>query len=589
MLNKLTIRNFKRFEEVEIELDNSVVFVGPNNSGKTSALHALALWNVGLKRWLEKRSEAPSAKLRTGVAVNRHDLWAVPVPAANLLWRDLRTRHGRREEGKQKTSNIRIDISVEGETDGKTWECGLEFDYSNTESIYCRPLRRSGETEETETEQMEVFKEAASVNVAYLPPMSGLAANETRLDQGAINVRIGEGRTAEVLRNLCFLIHKDNPEGWDALVEQIRKMFGVELNPPTYVEERGELKITYKETKQGRGTTLDLSSSGRGLQQCLLLLAYLYSHPETVVLLDEPDAHLEILRQRQVFDLISRLGKENGNQVVVATHSEVLLNEAANKDPLIAFWNVGRPRRIDDLGSQVLKSLREIGYEQFLLASQTGWVLYLEGPTDLAVLKAFARRLGRNEALEALDSAFPRYVGNTPSTVSRHFHGLKEAVPDLEGVALFDWLESGPPKLSPVHVLMWKRREIENYLCSQSTLEAFAQETGLKAFWEPESLLAEIERKRRLEAMREAISEIAKAVETLDKKSPWGSDIKASDEFLTPLFKNYYKRLKLPNQMAKKSFYELAECVPEDEIDPEIGEKLDVIAEVAATARAQLG
>ena len=36
--------------------------------------------------------------------------------------------------------------------------------------------------------------------------MSGLASTETRLDQGAMNVRVGEGRTAEVLRNLCFRV-----------------------------------------------------------------------------------------------------------------------------------------------------------------------------------------------------------------------------------------------------------------------------------------------------------------------------------------------------------------------------------------------
>ena len=51
--------------------------------------------------------------------------------------------------------------------------------------------------------------------------MSGLAATETRLDQGAVNVRIGEARTAEVLRNLCFRIHEDRPDQWKALVEQI--------------------------------------------------------------------------------------------------------------------------------------------------------------------------------------------------------------------------------------------------------------------------------------------------------------------------------------------------------------------------------
>ena len=55
MLTKLTIRNFKRFGAVEIELGNPVVFIGPNNSGKTSALQALALWEIGLKKWNEKR------------------------------------------------------------------------------------------------------------------------------------------------------------------------------------------------------------------------------------------------------------------------------------------------------------------------------------------------------------------------------------------------------------------------------------------------------------------------------------------------------------------------------------------------------
>ncbi|MBM4028505.1 MAG: ATP-binding protein, partial [Planctomycetes bacterium] len=55
MLTRVVIRKFKRFSHVDIELGNPVVFVGPNNSGKTSALQALALWDIGLRRWTEKR------------------------------------------------------------------------------------------------------------------------------------------------------------------------------------------------------------------------------------------------------------------------------------------------------------------------------------------------------------------------------------------------------------------------------------------------------------------------------------------------------------------------------------------------------
>jgi predicted ATPase len=66
MLTKLSIKNFKRFENVEIELGDPVVFIGPNNSGKTTALQALALWEVGVKRWIEKRKGQLMSELGRG-------------------------------------------------------------------------------------------------------------------------------------------------------------------------------------------------------------------------------------------------------------------------------------------------------------------------------------------------------------------------------------------------------------------------------------------------------------------------------------------------------------------------------------------
>ena len=575
MLTKLTIRNFKRFGEVEIELGNPVVFIGPNNSGKTSAMQALALWDIGLKRWNEKRSGKSTPEKRPGVTVNRRDLVALPIPDANLLWRGMHVRDVRREDGRQTTSNIRIDLVVEGVTADQRWTCGLEFDYANEESFYCRPLRRS---DGKAPGRMPVPEEAGDVRIAFLPPMSGLAATETRLDQGAVNVRIGEGRTAEVLRNLCFRIHGEDPSHWDDLVEQIRGLFGSEIDPPRYIAERGEIAMTYRE----RGARLDLSSSGRGLQQTLLLLAYMYANPGAVLLLDEPDAHLEILRQRQTYRLLTDVAAESGNQIIAASHSEVLLNEAAGRDVVVAF--IGPPHRIDDRGSQVLKALRDIGFDQYYQAEQTGWVLYLEGSTDLAILRAFARRWGHERALRVLERPFVHYVGNRPTAVQNHYHGLREALPALRGVALFDRLEAAPPDIAPVECLTWRRREIESYVCSRATLEAFANASAPQEAEGPLFTAAEAE--RRLRVMRTAIDEIESALNTLGKGSPWDADTKASDEFLTPLFETYFARLGLPNLMAKKNFHVLTEHVPDDEIDPEIREKLDTIVRVADSATA---
>ena len=573
MLTKLTIRNFKRFGEVEIDLGNPVVFVGPNNSGKTSAMQALALWDVGLKRWNEKRSGKSTPEKRPGVTINRRDLIAVPVPSANLLWRDLHVREVRKDGSRQQTNNIRIDIIVEGISGDRCWTCGLEFDYANEESFYCRPLRL---IQERKSERMPVPKEAGTAPVAFLPPMSGLAATETRLDEGAINVRIGEGRTAEVLRNLCYLIREDRPESWTNLVARIESLFGCELDPPRYVAERGEILMAYRE----RGVTLDLSSSGLGLQQTLLLLAYMYVNPGSVLLLDEPAAHLEILRQRQIYGLLTEVAGDTGSQIIAASHSEVLLNEAAGKDLVVAF--VGKPHSIGNHGSQVRKVLNEIGFDQYYQAEQKGWALYLEGATDLALLKAFAQRLDHQGAIEALERPFVQYVGNQPRSVSRHFQGLKEAIPNLRGVALFDRLESDAVDIGPVECLTWRQREIENYLCSQSTLEAYARASSGDD--EAGPLFSKAEAENRLSRMREAIGEVQSALETLNIGAPWSPDIKASDDFLDPLFHSYFGKLGLPNLLAKKNFYELAAHVPEAEIDPEISEKLDAIARVAQAA-----
>ncbi|EQD23888.1 MAG: hypothetical protein D084_Lepto4C00684G0002, partial [Leptospirillum sp. Group IV 'UBA BS'] len=526
MLTKLTIRNFKLFEEVEIELGDRVVFIGPNNAGKTSALQALTLWDIGTKRWLEKRGSAMPEK-RPGVTINRRDMIAVPVPAANLLWRDLHVREGRRSEGKTLTKNVLIEIVVEGVDAGKIWACGLELDYANEESFYCRPLRGA------DGGRLGVPGHLSELRLAYLPPMSGLAIREDRLEMGTINVRLGEGRTAEVLRNLCWQVlnSRDGQEKWIRIVERIKALFGVGLNEPRYIKERGEILMDYR--NRG-GITLDLSACGRGQQQTLLLLAHMAVHPGAVLLLDEPDAHLEILRQRQIYQVLTDQARETGSQIIAASHSEIILNEAADRDMVIAF--VGQPHRIDDRGSQVLKALRDIGFDQYYLAEETGWVIYLEGSTDLAMLRAFAIALN-HPAQHLLERPFVHYVANQPRKALDHFHALQEAKKDLVGIAIYDRLNPPLPNHPILKQRMWPRRELENYLCQRKTLLHFAGDQGRRQ-------AGKIFEARWRNAMEEAIRQIEAALNTLGK-DPWSADIKASEEFLEPLFSHFYKTLGL--------------------------------------------
>ncbi len=574
MLTRIRVRNFKRFDDVDIELGGSTVFIGPNDSGKTSALQALALWELGLRRWREKHGDRQAPEQRPGATINRRDLISIPVPSAQLLWRDLHTRDSTRARGKQQVSNVRIEIIVEGVSDDQTWECGLEFDYANPESMYCRPLRLG---KGQKPRRMTVPDAASEVRMAFLPPMSGLAATEPKWEAGRIDVLLGEGQTAQVLRNLCHQIYAEDDAGWDALVRHIDQLFGIELLPPEHIVERGEITMAYRTHED---TELDLSSAGRGCQQTLLVLAHLTANPRTVLLMDEPDAHLETLRQRQVYQLITDVARERQSQVIAASHSEVLLNEAADRDTLVAF--VGKPHRVDDRGSQALKALKNIGFEQYYQAEQTGWVLYLEGATDLAILRALAAKLG-HPAETHLERPFVHYVGNQPRKARDHFFGLQEAKPDLVGVGVFDG-DAPEEELLPAGtrglvLLGWRRREIESYLCTEDVLLRYA---GRGADGD---LFAVAQAQEREEAMREAIEELVAALRTLGRPSPWSKELKVTDEFLDPLFANYFDRLGLPNLMRKTDYHQLVEFVQPDEIPAEVDEKLRAIVEVAGRAK----
>lgn len=401
--------------------------------------------------------------------------------------------------------------------------------------------------------------------------MSGLSDREFIKQQGEIGFLIGQGQTAQVLRNLCYQIFATSSSDyrWKQIVEQIQTLFGVHLLDPNLVEERSEIVMQYREKN---GIVLDLSSSGRGLQQTLLLLAHLYANPNTVLLLDEPDAHLEILRQRQTYQLLTEVAAKQQSQIIAASHSEVLLNEAADQDIVVSF--VGKPHRIDDRGQQTAKALKEIGFEHYYQAEERGWVLYLEGSTDLSILRAFAERLG-HAASEYLQSPFLHTVGNLPNDVRRHFFGVREAKPDLVGIAIFDRLEKPLPQDFGVVGLTWKRREIENYICMPHVLLAFAEGE------QPQGLFAS----PRKQLMQKLIEDRVPPIALRDPTDSWWMNTKITDDFLDPLFAEYYKQQNLPNLMRKTDYHELARFIAANEIDHEVVEKLEAIVSVAIQAK----
>ncbi|KAA3600870.1 MAG: AAA family ATPase [Calditrichaeota bacterium] len=562
MITKISIKNFKKLKNINFELGNEVVLVGPNNSGKTSILQALTLWEIGMRKWNEN-GRNKTASQRKAVPINRLDLFSLPISDAKLMWFEKHVRKGAKD---RKNTNIKIEIIVEGVEKGKIWHSGLEFDFNGSEAFYCRPLKK------TDGSEYEISEEAYNAKVAYLQPMSGLASQEDKFTYGSIDVRVGQGKTADVLRNICYQMlypevavgtasEEQAEKNWILLTEHLEKKFGAKLNKPMFIAERGVIEMTYSEKLSNYKIEYDLSSAGRGFHQTLLLLAYLYSYPNRVILLDEPDAHLEIIRQREIFSLLMEVAREQNSQLIIASHSEVILNEAAEIASVVGiFGNETQNLKSVKAIKQFEKTLKNIGWDKYYLAREKGHILYLEGETDLVILKEFAKLLN-HKVLPILENANIHFLSNNiPSDAENNFFGLSQVLKELKGIALFDRLEK---EVTNPHlkIICWQKREIENYFGFPEVLENFASNENNLAF-----MKAAIENNTLPRALK-------------NKNDSWWKDEKISDNFLTPVFEEFYKTLKIYNQLPKGKFYELVKFLKPEKVEKEVIEKLDLIYE----------
>lgn len=550
MIRKLTVRNFKRFTCDSFDLADSVVLAGPNNAGKTTLLQAIATWKFGLDRWVSRRS-GTSAGQRTGIAVSRAEFVAVPLREMNLLWEERRVAPRASEPGNRRF----IEIIAEGVDGNGSWTCGLEFQYANPELIYVRPLH----AKELSKAEISGFpaQGARDLKVLHVPALSGIEREEPRRDRGMQDLLVGQGRPGEILRNLLWEITEGDERDWEELAALVKHLFRIELIRPSYSPADPYIVCEYREHSSRR--PLDLSNAGSGTLQVLLLLAFLYSRPASVILLDEPDAHQHVILQEQVYRHLLKLAHSRQAQLLIATHSEVILNAT---EPTHVYGFIGDSPRLLTTRNQrnrLREALKRLSTTDLLLGREVGALLYVEGQSDEQILAEWARVLG-HRAQVFFDRPFIRRLGGRSlKRASAHFFAMRAAFPELRAACLLDGDNLEEPDSETTSaglaVLRWRRYEIENYLLHP--------EAVMRAFNFP---------------LLEQVVESA-----FRKQVPKGTDlfgdhvslsrVKASNEFLVPLLRE------LGMEGSKRDLYLIAAGMLDSEIHPEVREKLDIIAE----------
>lgn len=454
MIRKVVLRRFKGFNEVAFDLPGNVVLAGPNNSGKTTLLQAIAVWELALRRWRELYEPKKQNGNYVKAPVARQAFLSVPLRSFDLLWNERVCREP-------------IEIEVTGDAG---WSLCMQLLWDTSEQVFVRPWSST---------PAEVIARA-SVTTAFVPAMSSVAFEEPFYGSPAtIDALLGRVRAGDVLRNLLF--HASQQEDvWRAIQTSVRELFGYELLVPN--ASIAFIQADYR-TKEG-GPVYDLMSAGSGFQQVLLLLCFLHTRPGSVLLLDEPDAHLHVVLQDAIYGELKRVAAQKNSQLVIATHSEVIVN-AAQIDEIRVAFDPGQALA-DPHGKakeNVKRALRWISNVEIAQAQRAPGILYLEDYTDLEILRAWARVL-RHPAHALLTTELFRQktVVDSPSgheglQAKDHYEALR-IVREIPGLILVDG--DARPEIGDTPITgtglqrsRWHRYEVESYLVHPEALARF--------------------------------------------------------------------------------------------------------------------
>ena len=478
MLTKLTIKNFKRFrDETVVNFEPITVLLGGNNSGKSTVLQALSIFQYCMEVTRKRKNGGFALDTKT---IGPEEFGALPVTAPTDLWADSKP-------------NGAIHIEATFSNDA-TISFEIKFSF-NRFSI-------------TPAMHGDAGKLIEETKVRYVPIHSGLALREEFLLAPARSDRLRELQHGSVIRNLLWDLKENNKERWKKLKEILERLYPTANLDVTFDREVDRFTTSeYKDNVLGRG--LDVVVSGTGFQQVLQIFTGVLSQGSTIVLMDEPDAHLHARLQVEMMRIFADLVEDEGLQFVLASHSPHLISAAPPGSLRAMIDGKAHPFATEPEQMDLLDSLGAFDRMEIVPLLRTKSVVFVENRDDRNYLELFAQKLwGDAKTRKIWDGLSFLYTYQEPvsADVKRlarqvkdllnsnglsHLHGgrqarflvigdrdyrsaasAKKARKELEKKA------KGAEFKLDLRCSIWSRNEIENYLLDVKAIEKAALKTA---------------------------------------------------------------------------------------------------------------
>lgn len=305
MIESIQLTNFKCFEQQNIVLKPLTLLAGLNSSGKSTIIQSLLLLrqsylenllpNVGLTL-NGKLAQLGTAK---DVLFEEADLDEIAFDLQDNLPAHLKLRFAYREE-----SNVLAIIGAEAT--GEVWKTSLfrdEFQYLRAERIGPRTSFEMSDYEVRHHHQMGSSGEFAAHFLSLF---------------GSQIVDLERVRHPTATSNTL----QSQVEAWMTEISP-----GVRLNLRRYSEmDLMTFGVTYSLGHQVASSEYRPTNVGFGITYALpIVVSVLSAHPGSLVIIENPEAHLHPRGQVKMGELLS-LASAAGIQVLIETHSDHVLN-----------------------------------------------------------------------------------------------------------------------------------------------------------------------------------------------------------------------------------------------------------------------
>jgi ABC-type cobalamin/Fe3+-siderophores transport system ATPase subunit len=455
LIKSVLIENFKRFERLDIDLRPFDCLVGPNNSGKTTLLQALALFDFCVNNCLSRRNGTIEIRNRSIVP---EEFYVLPVSNTADLWTDRRLQTRNR--------HIFIQITV-AFVEGHKVTAAIDLSYNR----FAVSLQ-STEQSQAWLEQLAQFK------ISYLPVFSTFLPQEERRTPAVIADELARGRVNSVIRNLLLDLKKANRQS--ELVEILGRAFPDLTDIAIEFDEVSDryISVTYKE--KGHPKEFDVFSAGSGFQQFIYLFGFIMLRQPVVILLDEPDVHLHGTLQQALLEELRRL-VESGKQVLFATHSRDLIARMSPENILVLESGSAKRLAVAFDIYDALDTLGSVEVTQLPVIQAYRRVLVVEDQSDWNLLSTFCTTVLGTTVWQQVERRLAIcYAKGNPwkQDMARLRQQLQQMI-TIQGQPLEMFVVADRdyhPDLSELrqslpseHLVwhIWERAEIENYLLSE--------------------------------------------------------------------------------------------------------------------------